>query len=97
MRTREDQDTPGVIAGNFTLYDTEMHALVDPSSTNSYICIEQLNDKLPSVEPSAYDTHVTSSLRHSVRVNRLYKKCPLVIHDREFSVDLIALPFMSLT
>ena len=97
MRTREDQDTPGVIAGNFTLYDTEMHALVDPSSKNSYMCIEQLSDKLPSVEPLAYDTHVTSSLRHSVRVNRLYKKCPLVIHDREFSVDLIALPFMSLT
>ena len=23
----------------------------------------------------------------------MYKNCPLVIHDREFSVDLIALPF----
>ena len=23
----------------------------------------------------------------------VYKNCPLVIHDREFSVDLIALPF----
>ena len=23
----------------------------------------------------------------------MYKYCPLVIHDREFSVDLIALPF----
>ena len=37
--------------------------------------------------------HVTSPLRHSVRVNRVYKNCPLVIHDSEFSVDLIALPF----
>ena len=37
--------------------------------------------------------HVTSPLGHSVRVNRVYKRCPLVIHDREFSVDLIALPF----
>ena len=70
-----------------------MHALVDPGSTHSYICIKQLSDKLPSVEQLAYDMHVTSPLGHSVRVNRVYKNCPLVIHDREFSVDLIALPF----
>ena len=47
MRDREDQDAQGVIAGNFTLYNNEMHALVDPGSTHSYICIEQLSDKLP--------------------------------------------------
>ena len=67
--------------------------MVDPSSTHSYICIEQLSDKLPSVEPLAYDMLVTSPLRHSVRVNRVYKNCPLMVHDREFSVDLIALIF----
>ena len=50
MRAHEDQDAPGVIAGNFTLYDNEMHALVDPGSTHSYICIEQLSDKFPSVD-----------------------------------------------
>ena len=36
---------------------------------------------------------VTSPLGHSVRVNRVYKNCPLTVHDREFSVDLIVLPF----
>ena len=36
---------------------------------------------------------LVSSLGHSVRVNRGYKNCPLVIHDRDFSVDLIELPF----
>ena len=93
MRAHEDQDAPGVIAGNFTLYDTEMHALVDPGSTHSYICIEQLSDKFPLVKPLTYDMHVTSPLGHSVRVNRVYKNCPLVIHDREFSIDMIAFPF----
>ena len=63
MRAREDQDALGVIAGNFTLYDNEMHALVDLGSTHSYICIEQLIDRLPSVEPLAYDMLVTSPLR----------------------------------
>ena len=70
-----------------------MHALIDPGSTHSYICIEQLSDKLPSVEPLAYDMHVTSPLGHSVRVNRVYKNCSLVAYDREFSIDLIAFPF----
>ena len=68
--------------------------MIDLGSTHSYICIEQLSDKLPSVEPLAYDMLVTSPLGHSVRVNRVYKNCPLIVHDREFSVDLIALPFL---
>ena len=37
--------------------------------------------------------NVTSPLGHSVNVNRVYKNCPIIIHDREFSADLIALPF----
>ena len=70
-----------------------MHALVNPGSTHSYICTKKLSDKLPSAEPLAYNMHVTSPLGHSVRVNRVYKNCPLMIHDREFLVDLIDLPF----
>ena len=70
-----------------------MHALVDPGSTHSYVRTKQLSDKFPSVEPLAYDMHVTSPLGHCVRVNRVYKNCPLMIQDREFSIDLIALPF----
>ena len=69
MRAREDQDALGVIASNFTFYDNERHALVDPGSTHSYICIEQLSDKLSSVEPLAYDMHVMSPPGHSVKVN----------------------------
>ena len=55
--------------------------------------MEQMSDRLPSVQLLAYDLLVTSPLGHSVRVNRVYKNCPLMVHDREFSVDLIALPF----
>ena len=93
MRARRDQDAPWVIAGNFTLYNIEMYALIDPDSTHLYICIEQLSDKLPSVEPLAYDMLVTNPLGHNVRVNRVYKNCPLMVHDREFSVDLVTLLF----
>ena len=70
-----------------------MHALMDLGSTHSYVCTEHLFDKMPSIEKLAYDMHVTSPLGYRVRVNRVYKNCPLVIHDRQFSVDLIAFPF----
>ena len=76
MRAREDHDAPGVIEGYFTLYDTEMHALVDPTSTHSSICIEQLSDKLPSVEPLAYDMHVTSVIARSPVPNSEYESDP---------------------
>ena len=93
MKAREDLDAPKVIAGIFSLYDMEIYALIDFGSTHSYVYIEHLFDKMPSVEQLEYDMHVTSPLGHSVNVNRVYKNCPIVIHDRKFSADLIALPF----
>ena len=58
-----------MIAGIFSLYDIEMHALIDPSSTHSYVCIEHMFDKITLVERSLYDMHVTSPLGQSVSVN----------------------------
>ena len=64
MRAREDPDIPGVIAGTFTLFDIDLYALIDPGSTHSYICMEQMSDNLPAVELLAYDLLVTSPLDH---------------------------------
>ena len=66
MRAREDSDIPSVIFGTFTLFDIDLYALIDPGSTHSYICTEQMSDKLPSIELLAYDLLVTSPLEHSV-------------------------------
>ena len=62
MRACEDPDIPGVITGTFTLFDIDLYALIDPGSKHSYICMEQMSDKLPSVELLAYDLRVTSPL-----------------------------------
>ena len=70
-----------------------MHALIDPRSTHSYVCIEHVFDKIPSMEQLAYDMHVTSPLGHSVRVNSVYINYPIVIQEREFLAYLITLPF----
>ena len=93
MKAREDQDAPEVITGIFSIYDIEMHALIDPGSTHSYICTEHVFDRMLSVEQLPYDMLVTSPLGHSARVNRVYKNCHLMTHDREFSDDLLALSF----
>ena len=93
MKAREDQDASEVITGIFSLYDIDMHALIDPGSTHSYICTEHVFDRMPSMEQFPYDMLVTSPLGHSARVNRVYKTCHLMTHDREFSTDLLALSF----
>ena len=93
MKARGDQDAPKVIVGIISLYGIEMHALIDPGSTHSYVCIKHVFDKMTAVEQLSYDMHVTSALGHSVNVNRVFKNCPIIIHDREVSTDLIALPF----
>ena len=93
MKARGDQDAPEVISGIISLYGIEMNALIDPGCIHSYVCIEHVFDKMTAEEQLSYDMHVTSFLGHSVNVNRVYKNFPIIIHDREFSIDLIVLPF----
>ena len=93
MKAHEDQDAPEVIVSIFSLYDIEMHALIVPGSTHSYVCMEHVFDKVPAMQKLAYDMHVTSSLGHCVSVNSVYRNCPIVIQAREFLADLITLPF----
>ena len=71
IKAREDRDSPEVIVGIFSLYYIEMHALIDPGSTHSYICTEHVFDRMPLVEQLPYDMLITSPLGHCVRVNRV--------------------------
>ena len=57
------------------------------------VCVEHLLDKMTTVEQLFYDMHVTSPFGHSVNVNRVYKNCPIIIHDQELYADLITLTF----
>ena len=93
MKAREDQDASEVIGGIFSLYDIEMHALIDPGSTHSYVCIEHIFDKIPRVEQLACGMHVPSPFGHNISVNSIYRNCPIIIQAREFLADLITLPF----
>ena len=92
MKAVEDI-APYVIVGNFTIFDTIMHALIDPGSTHSYICtnIPSLGN-LPRSE-TEYDILVMNLLGHSVIVNKVYRDCPNRIREYEFIGDLIELSF----
>ena len=79
MKAMEEKDAPNVIIGNFYIFETVVHELIDPGSTHSYICIS-----IPSLGSSLkseieYDILVTNPLEHSVIVNRVYRDCPIKI------------------
>ena len=93
MKVMEDKDAPNVIVGIFYIFEAIVHALIDPSSTHSYICtaIPSLGS-LPKSE-AEYDILVTNPLGHSVIVNKVYRDCPIRIREYEFPGDLIELSF----
>ena len=93
MKAVEDTNAPDVIAGNFQIFHTTVHALIDPGSTHSYICTDIPNlGKLPRSE-TEYDILVTNPLGHSVIVNIVYRDRPIKIREYEFLGDLIELSF----
>ena len=93
MKAVEDTDAPYVIAGNFQIFDTTVHALIDPGSTHSYICIDIPNLGKLSRSETEYDILVTNPLGHSGIVNRVYRDCPIKMREYEFLGDLIELSF----
>ena len=93
MKAVEDTNAPDVIVGNFTIFDTIMHALINPGSTHSYTCIDVRGFGNLSRSETEYDILVTNPLGHSVIVNRVYRDCPIRILEHEFPRDLIELSF----
>ena len=93
MKVVEDTDAPDVIAGNFQIFDSIVHALIDPGSTHSYICTGIRTVKILPRSGTEYDILVTNPLGHSVIVNRVYRDCPIRIREYEFPGDLIELSF----
>ena len=93
MKAVEDKDASDAIVSNFNIFDTIVHALLDPGSTHSYVCtsIPGLGS-LPKSE-TEHDILVTNLIEHSVIVNGVYKNCPIRIREYEFSGDLIELSF----
>ena len=85
----EEKDAPDVIFGNFYIFETVVHALIDPGSTHSYICIAIPSSGSLLKSETEYDILVTNPLGHSVIVNRVYRDYPIRIQEYDFPRDLI--------
>ncbi|KAK5812033.1 hypothetical protein PVK06_027428 [Gossypium arboreum] len=79
IRAREDASSPDVITGTFTLFDTNVIALIDPGSTHSYICKTLATSKTLPVESTEFVIRVSNPLGRYVLVDKVCKKCPLEI------------------
>ena len=93
MKAVKDKDAPHVIVGNFHIFETIVHELINLGSTHSYVCTSILSlGSLPKTE-TEYDILVTNPLGHNVIVIKVYKDCPIRIREYEFPGDLIELSF----
>ena len=93
MKAVENIDALDVIIGNFTIFHTIVHALIDPESTHSYICTDIPSLGNLSRNDTKCDILVMNPLGHSVIVNRVYRDCPIKIREYEFLGHLIELSF----
>ncbi|KAK5845366.1 hypothetical protein PVK06_001539 [Gossypium arboreum] len=93
IRAREDASSPDVITGTFTLFDTNVIALIDLGSTHSYICETLASSKTLPIESTEFVIRVSNPLGRYVLVDKVCKKCPLVIRGSCFPADLMLLPF----
>ena len=93
MKAVEEKDALDVIVGNFFIFETIVHALIDPGSTHSYICTTIPSLGILPKSNTEYDILVTNPLGYSVIMNRVYRDCPIRIQEYEFLGDLIELSF----
>ncbi|XP_012477541.2 uncharacterized protein LOC105793161 [Gossypium raimondii] len=69
--TREDASSPDVITGKFSLSDTDVIALIDPGSTQSYVCVNLVSNKNLPVEFTEFVIKVSNPLGKYVLVDKV--------------------------
>ena len=93
MKAVEDKDDLDVIVGNFNIFNTIVHALIDSGLTHSYVCTFIPSLSSLSKSETEHDILVTNPIGHSVVVNEVCRDCPIRIREYEFPRDLIELSF----
>ncbi|KAG8490852.1 hypothetical protein CXB51_014063 [Gossypium anomalum] len=93
IRTREDASSPDVISGTFSLYKNTVITLIDPGSTHSYVCMKLVSKMNIPVESTEFMIKVSNPLGKHVIVDKVCKKCPLIVRGHYFPVNLMWLPF----
>ncbi|KAA3473528.1 Gag-Pol polyprotein [Gossypium australe] len=93
IRAREEAPSLDVFSGTFSLYDTNVIALIDPRSTHSYVCENLMSSKKLPVEITEFMIKVSNPLGKFVLVDKVCKNYPLMTRGYCFLADLMLLPF----
>ena len=56
--------------------------MIDPGSTHSYVCMKLVSSMNIPVENTEFMIRVSNPLGKCVTVDKVCKKCPLMIRDR---------------
>ena len=91
-RHMDDRDEPDVIAGTFTIFSVPYFALLDNGSTHSYISKSVSGTLSISFENTESVFTVMSPVGQSLSVDKVFKRCPLVVEGEVFLADLMELP-----
>ncbi|KAA3470724.1 Gag-Pol polyprotein [Gossypium australe] len=78
IRAREEASSPDVITGIFTLFDTDVIALIDPGSTHSYVCVNLVSSKTLPIKSTEFVIRVSNPFGKCVLVDKVCKNFPLM-------------------
>ncbi|KAA3479734.1 Gag-Pol polyprotein [Gossypium australe] len=78
IRAHKEASSPDVITGTFSLYDTDVVALIDPRSTHSYICVNLVSSKNLLVDSTKFVIKVSNPLGKHVLVDKVCNNCSLM-------------------
>ncbi|KAA3477770.1 DNA/RNA polymerases superfamily protein [Gossypium australe] len=92
-RAREDVSSPDVITSPFSLYDTNVIALINSGSTHSYVCENFVSSKSLPVDSTEFAIKVSNPLGKYVLSDKVCKNCPLMTRGYYFPANLMLLPF----
>ncbi|KAA3466135.1 DNA/RNA polymerases superfamily protein [Gossypium australe] len=93
IRAREEASSPDVIISTFSLYDTNVIALIDLGLTHSYVCENLVSNKILPIEFTKFMIKVSNPLGKYVLVDKVCKNYPLMTRGYCFPTHLILLPF----
>ncbi|KAA3484100.1 DNA/RNA polymerases superfamily protein [Gossypium australe] len=87
---RDEASSPDVITNTFSLYDTNVIALMDPGSTHSYICMNLVFSKILPLESTQFVIKVSNPLD---KYDKVCNNCPLMTRGYCFLANLMLLSF----
>ncbi|XP_039064333.1 uncharacterized protein LOC120209369 [Hibiscus syriacus] len=89
----KDRDKLVVIEGTFYIHSISYFALLDNRSIHSYVASIVTGGLEIPVENTEVAFSVHLHMGTPVEVNKVYKNCPLELHDKIFLANLMELPF----